>query len=437
MFVSILKTTLLATLFALSSMAKAQNVERFDSAHVVPVWAFIEQGSILTDAQTESEIEEEIRDQLKFTVGQLNGEEGGSPDLARLEVKILANLSATDKDYREILYSARLFLAWPKELTLPYQYDFVLPAGATPLLLSKFHLAYGNDVFKGKKCLDTHASQVSPGIFWYYYRPLKMSCPLSFLNERPPELVKTIKAKLSYSDEQSFNKKPEYKKIWEDNRLIVVNIFGKATEFAQNSSDSGIKAYNEMVNMVLDTWGLPISSNIDLSNHELFISQSNENYIELHYQLDSGQILEIYLLLVDSLISPGKIFLNQYAKLSGIADFVSYSGHADLGGNIKRLASYAHFLPQQYQIYLINGCDTFAYVDEALFKAHQKVNPGEAKTKYLDLITNAMPSFFHMNASTNMSVIKSLLGRKDTYSDLLSQFDPYQRSLVIGEEDNF
>jgi hypothetical protein len=94
------------------------------------------------------------------------------------------------------------------------------------------------------------------------------------------------------------------------------------------------------------------------------------------------------------------------------------------------------FEKDHYQIYLVNGCDTFAYVDKALENAHAAVNPGFAGTKYFDMITNAMPSYFHSNSRANMALINAILDQTKTYREILADFDQSQRAVVTGEEDN-
>ena len=66
----------------------------------------------------------------------------------------------------------------------------------------------------------------------------------------------------------------------------------------------------------------------------------------------------------------------------------------------------------------------------------QRVNPEFKNTKYLDLITNAMPSYFSKNYLANLSVIAALATKKLSYQDILSSFHQRQRANVTGEEDN-
>ena len=57
-------------------------------------------------------------------------------------------------------------------------------------------------------------------------------------------------------------------------------------------------------------------------------------------------------------------------------------------------------------------------VDDSLFDAHAQVNSGELGTKHLDMITNAMPSYFHMNKNSNMQVINALYSGRKTYRQI-------------------
>jgi hypothetical protein len=85
---------------------------------------------------------------------------------------------------------------------------------------------------------------------------------------------------------------------------------------------------------------------------------------------------------------------------------------------------------------MVNGCDTFAYVDYSLRDAHAAVNPGYGPNKFFDIITNAMPSYFSMDSLSNIVILRALVGKTQTYRDILAGFDRSQRANVTGEEDN-
>ena len=129
-------------------------------------------------------------------------------------------------------------------------------------------------------------------------------------------------------------------------------------------------------------------------------------------------------------------FYQEYNEWTQSADFVSYNGHSGLGANIRALARLGTFVEGQYQLYFINGCDTFAYIDSALADAHATVNPGFAGTKFFDLITNSMPAYFTDMAPSTITIIKALRDSKLTYRQILAKLPKVQRAVVSGEEDN-
>jgi hypothetical protein len=146
--------------------------------------------------------------------------------------------------------------------------------------------------------------------------------------------------------------------------------------------------------------------------------------------------LDVEILLIDGILSTDDAFKKRYNERTKISDLVSYNGHSGLGANIRALARLGSFVQGQYQLFFVNGCDTFAYVDNALRDAHAAVNPGYGPSKFFDIITNAMPSYFRSNADNNVALIQAFLGRSKTYRQILSGFDRTQRAVVTGEEDN-
>jgi hypothetical protein len=87
----------------------------------------------------------------------------------------------------------------------------------------------------------------------------------------------------------------------------------------------------------------------------------------------------------------------------------------------------------------MGGCDTYAYVDGALAEAHSDVNSDDPDgTKYMDIITNAQPAFFHENPNTVMSFVRGLIDHEQprTFEHMFTSIDDFQVILVSGEQDN-
>jgi hypothetical protein len=122
-----------------------------------------------------------------------------------------------------------------------------------------------------------------------------------------------------------------------------------------------------------------------------------------------------------------------------VADLILYGGHAGLGKNVRALTNKARFFPGKYQLLFLNGCDTFAYEDDALTRTRHALNPSDPDgSKYLDVMRNAMPAYFHALADAAIAVIDAAIASDDprSYEQILEQIDPAQVVIVTGDEDN-
>ena len=59
-------------------------------------------------------------------------------------------------------------------------------------------------------------------------------------------------------------------------------------------------------------------------------------------------------------------------------------------------------------------------------------------TKYVDIVTNALPSFFRSMPGATMAMIRGLMARDNpqTYEQMFRHIDPSEVVLVSGEQDN-
>jgi len=419
--------------------AKSASIPKFDSAHSVLLDGWINRGTIVTDSDDDATAVEEIKEQLMFTIGQLNGLNGGSPDMAKTKVTLLYKTPLAN-GLVLVSYKALLKIAWPLDRQVPATMNFYLPKSGSYQFLSEFFNAFGSDENGGKKCLAYEAHDVGMGNHWYYYRPEKRSCTLVSAPDLSRRWLEIVPANLRVAKENTEGKFPEYDKVWEDGRLVVTAIFGMADIESLNTDsyfwDAGVSAFTQTIRESLQTYGTPTFSSVG-PIATTFQPTKELKIVKLKFALRKGELDMVFMLVPDiKWVGRGSDEENLYNERTRISDFVSYSGHSGLGANIRKLAKMGQFEKGQYQIFLINGCDTFAYVDDALARAHQVANPGFESSKFFDIITNAMPSYFHMNSRSNMSVVNSLVESKRTFRQILGLFDPVQRAVVTGEEDN-
>ncbi|HLU66973.1 MAG TPA: PPC domain-containing protein, partial [Kofleriaceae bacterium] len=363
-----------------------------------------------------------IQDQMLYTIGHLNGERS----VGRLD-----RLTLTDIQTRsvaggvEISYHARLPVAWGRRQSVPSTYTFTLPRDVSFSGLDSFTEKYMHS------CVDWGAHDVDAGSMWYYYRPERSGFSMDAAD------VVEVTAAVSVSSINTTGKYPEYHKVWEDDVLEVVAIFGKYEDFATSNGDAGIAAYNEFIGSMKDELrplgattipaDIPFNPGVELPD------------ITFSAELPDGKRIQIVALLVDNVRTPPAGFDQRYAALSQTADVIAYNGHAGLGANIRALARKGSWVPGQYVIVFMNGCDTYAYVDGALAEAHAAVNPDDPNgTKYMDIVTNAMPAFFHETANSTRAIVRALMQPEQpiTYEKIFTSIDRSQVVLVSGEQDN-
>jgi hypothetical protein len=355
----------------------------------------------------------QIRAQLMYTVGHLNAEPGVSR-LDKLNLSAISTAALGGGLYR-IAYHVKLPVAWGSKTNLPSSYTFTLPRRVDLAGQKAFLAAYA------PACTEHEDYDVTVDNFWYHYRPHDAACSLRAADV----VVATASAQVSALN--TVSKYPEYHKVWEDGLLTVVAIFGKYAAGATSDSDAGIAAYNAFAAAVraeLGAWPAGVPTTPGAANPDLTVRAGN---------------VIVTLLLTDKLEIAPPAWQKRFAALSTNADLILYNGHAGLGANVRAMANMGTFFPGKYQILYLDGCDTFAYADDTWARRRAPLNPDDASgTKYLDVITNAMPAFFSYLPAASMSLVRALRHPEAplTYPQIFKGVNPDHVVVATGEEDN-
>ncbi|HUS28233.1 MAG TPA: PPC domain-containing protein [Kofleriaceae bacterium] len=380
------------------------------------------EGKLLTDSSWNDK--QTVQDQLLYTVGQLNG----FTAVGRVDKAEVTNITKTTVNGKtQITYKAKLPIIWNKSRGVPTTVDIKLPLDISYAGQEAFATKYKHD------CVDFGAHDVDAGSMFYYFRPRNSGCNIAAAD------VHAVTATLTASPSQTTGKFPEYNKIWEDNTLNVVAIFGKYEDGATTASDAGIDGYNEFVASMksefatrnLTTVPASVPANPGVAAPD----------IEFNATLPDGKKIKIVALLTDN-VNTGlsqPAFRARYESLSSRADLIAYNGHAGLGSNIRALASAGKWVQGQYVVVFMNGCDTFAYIDGSLFSAHKAVNPDDTTgSKYIDIVNNGMPSFFANMPESTLAIMRGFLKFDDpqTYEQIFTKISSSQLVMVTGEADN-
>ncbi len=380
------------------------------------------EGKLVTDSSWNDR--QTVLDQIMYTVGQLNGYTA----VGRVDKAEITNIQKTTVNGKtQITYKAKLPVIWSKRNGIPTDVELKLPLDISYAGQSAFATKYAHD------CVDWGAHDVDAGSMFYYFRPRASGCNIAAAD------VHTVTADLAPSPAQTVGKYPEYNKIWEDDVLNVVAIFGKYEDGATSAGDAGIAAYNEFIaamkselaNRNLTTVPASVPSSPGVSTPD----------IEFNATLPDGKKIKVVALLTDN-VNTGlsqTAFRQRYESLSTRADFITYNGHAGLGSNIRALASAGKWVAGQYVVVFMNGCDTFAYIDGSLFQAHKAVNPDDTTGfKYIDIVNNGMPAFFANMAESSLALFRGFISFDDpkTYEQIFAKIDSSQLVMVTGEQDN-
>ncbi len=389
-----------------------------DSSAIATFLTFEFDGSVDTDSAWNPR--SVIDDQLLFSIGHLNGQQS----VGRLDRVEISNVTQAQVEGKtRISYHAKLPVAWGSKTNLPKTYEFTMPRDMSYAAKEAFTEKYKHD------CVDWGAHDVDTGSMWYYYRPAASACRLD-----AADVVK-FTAQATLSPTNSKGTYPEYDKVWEDKKLNVLLIFGKYEDGKTTDADAGIAGFNNFVRTTKNAFQGVKTTPANVSDKPGVATPD----VQFDVDLGDGKSMQIVALLVDNVRTSDPHFNERYEALSTRADMIAYNGHAGLGDNVRALARKGKFVANQYLIMFMNGCDTFAYVDGYMAEARSKLNPTDPTgTQFLDIVTNAMPSFFSNMPTSSLALIRALAkpAQPMTYEQIFGGIDRSQVVLVTGDEDN-
>jgi hypothetical protein len=387
-------------------------------------------GRLFADTADPAAVRRLIDAQLMYSVGQLNGDRSVGRH-ERLEISGIQTAAAAGGGY-EIGYRAKLPVAWGGD-EAPSRYVLKLPARIAEADQIEFTRKYGT------RCVDPEGGdlnaneRVDSGRMFLFYRPEREGCTIA------PEDIVTMPASVTMSPENTYDKYPEYHRIWEDGALHVVAIFG--IEIEGQTRDAGIGAYQDFLD---DAAEYLASRQPDAKKRSRTTDdRDGRRRARVAATLPDGRAVRIEAMLVRPRLDTDDALDPWYDARSADADIIFYSGHAGHGENVRLLMQKGTFRPGKYLMWIVNGCDTFAYIDPTLAQRRAKLNPDDPSgTKHMDTISNVLGNWFRTGDETAMKFLRDVVSAGDanakpkTYPELFDGIDPDQVIVVTGEEDN-
>lgn len=356
-----------------------------------------------------------IVSQLMYVQGTLTTARHGNGQIRNVK---LTNVRETDQgDTKRITYEASLPVAWPESLEAPTRYQLTLPLDVTNL--------DGFDDKYDRRCgRRVHGKRT----FWHDFDPSARRCVF--------DEADVARSEVSVTPHPGETKRqyPEYDLLWADDRLNVVAIFGiiesvKRGDYGYSEAEKFIKSAQEQL--------ANARAKRNITSDSILLDAT----ITGHAQF-GGSVRDVKLdvFVVDRIEKTGPDFDARYDEVSEHADVILYNGHTESGEGIDVLARKGKVTPGHYQLVVLNGCQSFALMDETMTERRRVAN-GEGDptgTKYLDVITNALPGYADTLATISSGVFRAAL-MSDTpkdYNELLREMPESNVAVVFGEEDN-
>jgi hypothetical protein len=324
-----------------------------------------------------------------------------------------------------VTYHARLPVAWGGAV-VPTSYPLTLPARVAAADQLRFASLYGTT------CAEPSSGGGDAGNMFFVYRPLRAGCVLA------PDDVVTETATVTRSADDTIATYPEYDRVWADGALNVVLTF---TRYAADASveDDGRRAYDAFVQAAAAYLGA-LQPDDALRSTALGATGTLPRATLGATLPDGRKVLLDAVLVGPSLRDDEATFDPWYDARTPAADLLVYSGHAGLGDNVRALMAKGKFRAGQYAVWVVNGCDTLAYVDRSLAERRARLNLDDPRgTKYLDTVSNVMPALFDTGPATAMTFIAAMADAPTaarSYRELLAGIDPAQVVVVNGDDDN-
>ena len=370
---------------------------------------------VVTSANTDARTA--VVSQLMYAQGILTTARHGNGHVGNVKLSIASETAEGAK--KRVKYKASLPVAWPKNTESPKSYELALPLDATDLYA--FNTKYDGKCGRNEYGVET---------FWHDWNPKASGCTID-----DADVVRAKADDIKPHAKETSDKYPEYTEMWKDGRLDVVAIFGIIS--SNTPSDYG---YGE-ARRFLD------GAKAKLKDAKVTDDAKSASILQQQTLTGKATIdgtdkdVSVTVIVVQELQSVRADFDATYDTLSEKADLILYNGHAGLGKNVNALARKGKVAKDKYQLVLMNGCQTFAYLDTTIFDRRREANGAQNDpdgTKFLDVMGNALPGYANNLASMSSTLFAAAVtpAQPKSYRQLMETMPASHIVVVFGEEDN-
>lgn len=376
---------------------------------------------LLSDPELEQAVSELIDLQLQHMYGAFTTHPGfvdnpGIPS-GDYKVEITDVEKVPNERYARITYSYDDIVVFSKKLFQgggATRINFVLPLDPVTIYRRGFPAAGS----RKNRCTDDHYN--SEGDFWYFWNPYQEGCPIGGedLVAVQTDLTPLPMTRATY---------PEYARLGTEELLQVSYIVGVDENF--QSGDLGKRTFKDAF-AGLQAAGFRATVDEPRRKRLTFRSGAKRTAVEMR------------------LMDPNSVeFARETVRGLKTSDVFLYDGHSGLGGYLDpgRLMEDSGAkltLPKdKYQIFIFQGCSTYAYYNTAFFKLKRSATDHKG-TRNLDIVTTGIGAEFSVGAKVDVALLSNItMGARPTWQTILNKVraaegDASALSHVNGDEDN-
>lgn len=380
---------------------------------------------ILSNSAQRQRISELIDLQLQHMYGAFTMHPGfteapGIPS-GDYKVKLLGAEKVPNENYAKVSYAYDDIVVFSSKLFRgggATRIDFVLPRDPVTV----YKAGFTSPSSRKNYCTDEHYN--SEGDFWYFWNPYQEGCPLDGgdLVGVTTDLTPMNVTRGTY---------PEYAKLYGENGngevLQVIYLVGVDENF--KNGDLGKRTF-------LDAF-----AGLKAAGFQATVDEPRRKRLSFRFGAKRASI-EM------RLMDPNSAdFAQEAVRGMKTADIFLYDGHSGLGAYLDpaRLAEDTGRpieLPRnKYQIFVFQGCSTYAYYNSAYFKLKRSGSDPKG-TKNLDIVTTGIGAAFEVGAKVDVAFLTSVAaGQRPSWQTIMDRVraaegDYTALSHVNGDEDN-
>ena len=303
-----------------------------------------------------------------------------------------------------------------------------------------------------KLCGDSHPDHQFMSLLWYYWDPDRYGC-----DHQEGFHYQTVIVYLRDRTELTQETYPEYEKMirWIQGvpTLEMTFAFGYVEDPAEpkpfEDRDSGALEFQKFHHRV-ESWAAAKNFELKVLSPQDY-GYSSKNKIGSEWVGTHNGVRHVIRVLMAAQLDQMEIFAKSFAE--NHEGFFGWFGHSRVGSGFDadRLREMIFQSPEtfsispEYQLVYWGGCNSYAYYSQPFFEMKKNESEDPFGTRSLDLLTNALPSYFSLNATNASFVFEALVNanKKTSYQSLVKKIELAAQSWgirvlvnVLGDEDN-